>query len=88
MSITEIIISSCFFKLTSLDVYETLCSQQMIEHKGGRINNEQWITGVGNAEISRLQLTESEDQGRGNQGQGVSWEGQGRSSRMRSKDRG
>ena len=38
-----------------LDVYETLCPQQMLVHKGGQINNVQLITGVGSAEMSQLQ---------------------------------
>ena len=42
--------------LTRIDVYETLCPQQMLVHKGGQINNVQLMTGVGSAEIlSHLQ---------------------------------
>ena len=32
---------------TRIDVYETLCAQQMHVHKGGQINNVQMITGIG-----------------------------------------
>ena len=35
---------------TRIDVYETLCSQQMLVHKGGKLR-----TGVGSAEMSHLQ---------------------------------
>ena len=41
--------------LTRIDVYETLCPQQMLVHKGSQFNNEQLITGVGCAEMSHLQ---------------------------------
>ena len=37
-------------QLTRIDGYETLCPQQMLVHKGGKIKN--W---VGSAEISNLQ---------------------------------
>ena len=37
-------------KTTRIDVYETLCPQQMLVHKGGKIKN-----GVGSAEMSHLQ---------------------------------
>ena len=40
---------------TRIDVYETLCPQQMLVHKGGQINNVQLITGSGSAEMSHLQ---------------------------------
>ena len=40
---------------TRIDVYKTLCPQQMLVHKGGKINNVQLITGVGSAEMSHLQ---------------------------------
>ena len=36
--------------VTRIDVYETLCPQQMLVHKGGKIKN--W---VGSAEMSHLQ---------------------------------
>ena len=32
--------------LTRIDVYETLCPQQMLVHKGSQLNNVQLITGV------------------------------------------
>ena len=35
---------------TRIDVYETLCPQQMLVHKGGKVR-----TGVGSAEMSHLQ---------------------------------
>ena len=42
-------------KTTRIDVYETLCPQQMLVHKGDQIINGQLITGVGSAEMSHLQ---------------------------------
>ena len=42
-------------KKTRIDVYETLCPQQMLVHKGGQINNVQLITGVGSADMPHLQ---------------------------------
>ena len=35
----EIRIISCAFKITRIDVYETLCPQQMLVHKDGKIKN-------------------------------------------------
>ena len=29
----------CFINVTRIDVYETLCPQQMLVHKGGKIKN-------------------------------------------------
>ena len=40
---------------TRIDVYETLCPQQMFVHKGGQINNLRLNTGMGSAEMSHLQ---------------------------------
>ena len=40
--------------LTRIDVYETLCPQQMLVHKGGQINNVHLITGVGSAKMPHL----------------------------------
>ena len=37
--------------ITRIDVYETLCPQQMLVNKGGQINNAQLMTGVGSAEM-------------------------------------
>ena len=34
----EVRIDQCFFE-TRIDVYETLCPQQMLVHKGGKIKN-------------------------------------------------
>ena len=40
---------------TRIDVYETLCPQQMFVHKGGQINNLRLNTGMGSAGMSHLQ---------------------------------
>ena len=43
-------------KLELMFIYETLCPQQMLVHKGGQINNMQLIAGMGSAEMSHLQI--------------------------------
>ena len=40
----------CIYKQTRIDIYETLCPQQMLVHKGGKIKN--W---VGSARMPHLQ---------------------------------
>ena len=43
-------VKCCKLGRTRIDVYETVCPQQMLAHNGGKINNVELITRVGSAD--------------------------------------